>query len=80
MEQDVKIIRSNQRVNNATLFVPFSSLPEARTWKVGKVYRVQASLKQTGISKDGATFSLTSIRSEDTQTHKHMSEGGYMKG
>lgn len=48
------------------LFIPYELLPECKGWKIGKVYRVRAVLRQTNSSEQGATFELEDATALDT--------------
>ena len=63
--------------------IPFATLPEGQSWKVGQAYRVKVVLRMTGQDEDGATFEIvdaTSLEPTDKANRKWLSEGGYLKG
>lgn len=60
-------------------FVPFDVLPEAREWKVGKVYRTKMVLKQVGMDENGANFEVidaTSLETRDIHKRYYLSDSG----
>jgi hypothetical protein len=62
-----------------TISIPFDALPEAREWKVGQKYHVQMVLKQTGITEQGAEFTLvdaTSMEDRAGRAKKFLSGDG----
>lgn len=48
------------------MIIPFEILPEAKSWQVGKTYRVKMVLRQTGMDEQGATFDILDASSLDT--------------
>lgn len=69
------------------IYVSLKDLPEAREWKVGETYKVNAKIKQIMIDDDEASFEVVDIRPVgNSSSHnsgrknkkKMNSEGGIM--
>jgi hypothetical protein len=41
-----------------TITIPTEKLPEIRTWRVGKTYRVKLVLKQVAMEENSGTFEI----------------------
>lgn len=62
--------------------IPFDVLPEAKTWAIGKAYRVRVVLRQTGSTEEGAQFEIVDAKSlepEDKGRRYYITESGIMK-
>ena len=62
--------------------INYSDLPEARDWKVGKIYRVKMVLRQTGADEEGTSFDLVDVTSLEPTRRSSVitSEGGEYRG
>lgn len=60
--------------------IPYSTLPEAKDWRVGKTYRTKTVLRQVGAHENGAEFEIvdaTSLESDDKVRQRYfLSDGG----
>ena len=64
------------------MFISFELLPEARDWKVGKVYRARLVLRQTNLDENGASFEIldaASLESDDKGKRRLTTDGGYFR-
>lgn len=63
--------------------IPFSMLPEAERWSVGRNYRIKAVLKQVGMHEDSADFEVvdyTSLEPDERAKRAMLSDGGVLMG
>ncbi len=69
-------------MNNTTFHIPHDLLPEAKTWSVGKIYRVRLVLRQVSSHEHGADFEIVdanSLESEDKGRRYFTTESGIIK-
>ena len=67
-----------------TIYIPFEVLPEGKTWKNGRSYRVKSVLRQVSTDEQGASFEVvdaTSLEPGDAERRRHFnSDNGVIKG
>lgn len=64
-------------------FIPYSVLPEARNWRVGRTYRVKMVIKQMGQMENGAHFEIadaTSLEPNEARKRAFISDSGSYGG
>lgn len=55
-------------------------LPEGKTWKIGKTYRISMTIRQKSMDENGAYFEIldaASLSKEDKKNRYYLTEGGY---
>ena len=64
-------------------FIPYDKLPEARDWRVGRIYRVKMVIKQVAQMENGANFEVedaTSLEQNEARKRAFISDSGSYGG